>query len=178
MGRNSDVLVRNEAFFNAPKEPSKLTCHPHLSKSTLMGYMPGRVCLLQTFPHSHTIQGFIMVSLTCHHYLVFNILPKIPLWWLAWSFCGNVNHLTFLLQDGLKANWRPFNSGPSSRNLFHPTSFSQCSRSSPQFSSFQSETPVLWLWDFIEYTCSIWNYLVSSLGLTVTPLGVLPRLAF
>ena len=49
-------------IFNAPKEPSKLTCHPHLSKSTLMCHMAGRVCLLQTLPHSHTIQSFNLFS--------------------------------------------------------------------------------------------------------------------
>ena len=87
---------------------------------------------------------------------------------------------TFLLQGGLKANWKPFNSGPPTRNLFHPTSFFQCSRSSPQFSSFQSEPPVFILWDCTEYTCpwSTWSCLVSRLGLMVTSLGVLPRLAF
>ena len=35
---------------------------------------------------------------------------------------------------------------------FHPISFSQHCHSSPQFSSFQSETPVFGLWDS-EYTC-------------------------
>ena len=36
---------------------------------------------------------------------------------------------------------------------FHPTSFSQCSGSMPQFSSFQSETPIFRLWECSEYPC-------------------------
>lgn len=64
--------------------------------------------------------------------------------------------------------------------LFHPTSpFSQCSRTSPQF-SFQSETPVFRMWDCTDYTCSCsdWSCLVSNLGLMVTSLGIMPRLEF
>ena len=36
---------------------------------------------------------------------------------------------------------------------FHPTSFSQCSGSMPQFSNFQSETPIFRLWECSECPC-------------------------
>ena len=82
--------------------------------------------------------------------------------------------------SGLNAPWRPLHSGPLMRNLFHPTSFSQYSCSSPQFSSFQSETPVFTLWECTENTCSCstWNCLVSNLGLIVTSVCVIPRIRF
>ena len=50
-------------IFNAPKEVSKLTCHPHLSTSTLMGHTAGRVHLLQTFPTT-TLLGVSFCSLS------------------------------------------------------------------------------------------------------------------
>ena len=52
---------------------------------------------------------------------------------------------------------------------FHPTSFSQCSLSSPQFCSFQSETPVFRLWERTEYVCpcSTWGCLLSFWRLAV-----------
>ena len=46
----------------------------------MKGHMAWRLGLLQTLAHSHSIQAFILFSLTFHHYLVFNILPKIPPW--------------------------------------------------------------------------------------------------
>ena len=36
-------------MYNSRKEASKLTCHPHLSKSSSMGHRAGRVCLLQSW---------------------------------------------------------------------------------------------------------------------------------
>ena len=67
-------------IFSAPYEPSNLTCHLHLSNSTLTCHMVMVVCLLRNWFHSHSIQAFILFSLTFHHYLVCNILPKIPPW--------------------------------------------------------------------------------------------------
>lgn len=82
--------------------------------------------------------------------------------------------------SGLNVPWRPLHSGPLMRNLFHPTSFSQYSCSSPQFSNFQSETPVFTLWECTENTCSYstWNCLVSNLGLIVISVCVIPRIRF
>ena len=52
---------------------------------------------------------------------------------------------------------------------FHPTLFSQCSCSLPQFPSFQSETPVFRLWECTEYTCpcSSWSCLLPFWRLTL-----------
>ena len=99
---------------------------------------------------------------------------------LCLSVCGSENHSTFLLQCGLNAPWRPFNFGPPTRNLSHPTSFSPCSRSSLQFSGLHSEILVFRLWKCTEYTCPCftWSCLVSNLGLRVISLRVLPRLGF
>lgn len=36
-------------MYNSPKEASKLTCHPHLPKSSPKGHRAGRVCLLQSW---------------------------------------------------------------------------------------------------------------------------------
>ena len=95
---------------------------------------------------------------------------------LYWSVCGNENHSTFLLQGGLKAPWGPFNSGPPTRNLFHPPPFpvNSCSHITPQSSSLQPESTVFSLWDCTEYICpfSTWSSLASSLGLMVTSLCV------
>ena len=68
------------SMWHAPYEPKKLTCHNHLSKSTLMCRMSEVVCHLQTWLHSHSVRALILFPLTFHHYLVFNILPKIPPW--------------------------------------------------------------------------------------------------
>ena len=73
------ICWEKRGIFKATKGLSKLICHPHLSKSTQMGHMAVRVCLLQTCS-CRTIQGFILFSLTFHYYLVFNILPGIPSW--------------------------------------------------------------------------------------------------
>lgn len=96
MGSNSDVSVDILGdILNAPKEPSRFTCHPQLSKSTQMGHMAANVCLLQTMSPSHTVQNFILFSLMFHHYILFNVWPKIPPWLLH---CRRKNPFTFLLQ--------------------------------------------------------------------------------
>ena len=56
-------------IFNTLKWPLKLTYHlPHLPKSSLVDYMAGRGCLLQTFPQNHCIQWYTLVSLTLQPY--------------------------------------------------------------------------------------------------------------
>ena len=105
-----------------------------------MGHMAGRVCLLQTLPHSHTIQAFIQFSLTFHHYLVFNILPKIPLWWLA---CAEVFVEMWIIQlSSYKVFLKQIEDhlilGHLAETFSIPAPF--LSVHVTQFSSFQSET--------------------------------------
>lgn len=57
--------------FSTPKEPSKLTYHPHRPMSVLVGHMAGRRGLLQSLPHCHMIRGSFLSSPTFHHYRVF-----------------------------------------------------------------------------------------------------------
>lgn len=52
-------------IFNTLKWPLKLTYHPpHLPMSSLVDYMAGRGCLLQTFPQNRPVQWYSLVSLT------------------------------------------------------------------------------------------------------------------
>ena len=132
-----------------PKEPANPTCHPHLSKSTQIGHMARRMCLFQTEPHSQISSLYSILShvtlLSTFSYLASNPSMITRLWKWEWFH--------FHPTTDLNATWRPFNSGPLMRNLFHPTYFSQSSSSSPQFSSLQSETSVLKLWECTEYIC-------------------------
>ena len=61
------ICWEKRGIFKATKGLSKLICHPHLSKSTQMGHMAVRVCLLQTCS-CRTIQGFILFSLTLYSF--------------------------------------------------------------------------------------------------------------
>ena len=67
-------------FYNSPKEASKLTCHPHLSKSTLMSHMAGRVCLLRSLSkYTHLWVCVYMYIHTCVP-LYICTLNLCPLW--------------------------------------------------------------------------------------------------
>ena len=55
--------------FNTLKWPLELTYHPpHLPMSSLVDYMAGIECLLQTFPQNHRIRWYTLVSLTLQPY--------------------------------------------------------------------------------------------------------------
>ena len=133
----------------------KFTCHLCLSNFTMLCHMAGIVCLLQTCFHSQSIQAFIQFSLIFYHYLVFKILP----WKLV---CIQMSvAMKIIPHYSYKVVWKHLEVHLIVGHLckiFHPTSFSQCSHCSPQFSSYQSETPVFRLWD-IEYRClcSTWS---------------------
>ena len=72
------IRMLKNGIYKIQVNSANLTCHLHLSDSTLMCHMAGVVCLLQNCIPRHNIQALILLSLTVHHYLVFNILPKIP----------------------------------------------------------------------------------------------------
>ena len=64
MGEIKMVWWDKRGILNAPYEPVKLTCHLHLSDSTLMCHMVWVVCLFQTLVHSHSTQASL--SLLAH----------------------------------------------------------------------------------------------------------------
>ena len=146
MGSSSDDLVGEMRHVLWSKRARKSHL-PSSSKSTHIGHMARRMCLLQTEPHSRFSDFYSVLShvtlLSTFSYLASNPSMITRLWKWEWFH--------FRPTTGLNAPWRLFTSGPLMRNLFHPTSFSQSSSSSPQFSSLQSENPVLKLWEYTEY---------------------------